>query len=99
MIRTGNFQFPGKLRFDKRMDLNDKTQFSFLVGGHGLSLYFEPDDSRDSLVEDTAHSDLPPITLQTEQNIAFSGQMEQNLGRTAKSIIIFRPNFALIFCN
>jgi hypothetical protein len=45
MIRTGDFQLPWEISFDKRMDLNDKIQFSILIRGRGLSPYFNPEDS------------------------------------------------------
>jgi hypothetical protein len=50
--------------------------------------------SKPNQAKDIPRSVLHFVTLQTEQNIAFSGQMEQSLGRTAKSVIILNPNFA-----
>lgn len=49
--------------------------------------------------KDLPRSVLRWVTLQKDQIIAFPGQMEQSLGRTAKSSIILSPNFAKIFWN
>ena len=46
MIRAGKFQYPRNPRFDKRMNLIDKIQFSFLIRGRGLAPYFKSDDNR-----------------------------------------------------
>lgn len=43
MIGAGNFQFPGEIRFDKRMNSNDKIQFSFLIRGRDLPMYVKPE--------------------------------------------------------
>jgi hypothetical protein len=36
------------MRFDKRMDLNDKIRFSILIRDPGISPYFKPDGGRGS---------------------------------------------------